>query len=347
MNNTKKALFAKPKHLGDTVILTSAIAAMPPGWVVDVYVLEASAELIRLCPRVSKVFFSERRLHPLRRFLKTISMLFKIKKEKYDLLVAFSDHPKNALLSLAAVAKVSAAILSPKRENAWWWRVAFQELVRPIDSHAAMADLSILNAVIETGKSLPPPYSLAVGRNAAEYKARQYSRKIIFQAASRWRFKQLPVTVVADFINHLLTKNYEIVLTGGPGDTGLNDQINAATGYKCGRFESRPFGDLLVEVESASFVISVDSFMVHFASAVGIPVLAIYGPTDSKFWAPWETESIVLSQANLYSRCMPCNRDGCLGTKRSDCLETLPLPAIKSAFSDLEESNAQKLASLL
>ncbi len=340
MNNTKKALFAKPKHLGDTVILTSAIAAMPPGWVVDVYVLQASAELIRLCPRVSKVFFSERRLNPIRRFFKTLDLLCEVRKNNYDLVVAFSDHPKNALLSFAAGSKTSAAILSPKRENAWWWRVAFKELVRPIDSHAAMADLSILNAVIETGKSLPPPYSLTVGRNAAEYKARQYSRKIIFQAASRWRFKQLPVTVVADFINHLFTKSYEIVLTGGPGDTRLNDQINAATGYKCGRFENRSFGDLLVEVESASYVVSVDSFMVHFASAIGKPVLAIYGPTDSRYWAPWATDYVIVSQANVYDKCMPCNRDGCLGSKRSDCLETLTPIALSQAFSELHQRYA-------
>jgi hypothetical protein len=41
-------------------------------------------------------------------------------------------------------------------------------------------------------------------------------------------------------------------------------------------------------------VIAVDSFPGHFAAAIGIPVLSLFGPTDPAIWRPWGANNSVL-----------------------------------------------------
>lgn len=50
-------------------------------------------------------------------------------------------------------------------------------------------------------------------------------------------------------------------------------------------------GELLV---NCSAVIAVDSFGGHFASAIGTPVLSLFGVTDPAFWRPWGASNIQL-----------------------------------------------------
>jgi len=51
----KKALFLKTKHIGDSVILTSAIAALPEEFAVDVLCFKESEPIFSMCPRVQNI----------------------------------------------------------------------------------------------------------------------------------------------------------------------------------------------------------------------------------------------------------------------------------------------------
>lgn len=45
--------------------------------------------------------------------------------------------------------------------------------------------------------------------------------------------------------------------------------------------------DLISLMRDSKAVVSVDSFAGHLASAVGVPVFSIFGPTNPDHWAPW------------------------------------------------------------
>jgi ADP-heptose:LPS heptosyltransferase len=63
------------------------------------------------------------------------------------------------------------------------------------------------------------------------------------------------------------------------------------------RFEN--LYDLACWLASAQLYVGNDSGITHLAAAVGIPVVAIFGPTDPAVWAPRGERSVVLSGDRL------------------------------------------------
>jgi heptosyltransferase-3 len=70
----------------------------------------------------------------------------------------------------------------------------------------------------------------------------------------------------------------------------------------------------------------------HMAAALGVPVVALFGPSGEKSWGPWGEGHVVLTSPYL---CRPCGKDGCLGSKKSDCLEAISPQAVLAAAEPL------------
>ena len=68
------------------------------------------------------------------------------------------------------------------------------------------------------------------------------------------------------------------------------------------------------------------------------PVVALFGPTDEKIWAPWQAPHRVVTLGAGDSPsfvCRPCGLDGCAGSKVSQCLVALTPAQILVAIDDL------------
>ena len=64
----------------------------------------------------------------------------------------------------------------------------------------------------------------------------------------------------------------------------------------------------------------------HMAVASGTPDVALFGPTNPIDWGPWGDNNAVVRASGF--TCQPCNRDGCGGSKVSDCLHALDVGKI-------------------
>jgi heptosyltransferase-3 len=93
-------------------------------------------------------------------------------------------------------------------------------------------------------------------------------------------------------------------------------------------------------LSGASLYIGPDTSITHLATACGIPVVALFGPTNPRLWGPWpvgwpveqpyersgvrqQRRNVVLLQGE--QACVPCSREGCDRHRdsRSECLETM------------------------
>lgn len=87
------------------------------------------------------------------------------------------------------------------------------------------------------------------------------------------------------------TLDAEPVFIGGPGD-----DLSLFAKYACAQGSLKETKRLLA---GASLFIGNDSGPAHMAAAFGVPVVALFGPSDEVIWAPWKTESVVLKKNPL------------------------------------------------
>jgi heptosyltransferase-3 len=90
--------------------------------------------------------------------------------------------------------------------------------------------------------------------------------------------------------------------------------------------------ELAAVLERATLFLGVDSAPMHMAAALGVPVVALFGPSGEKSWGPWGEGHVVLTSPYL---CRPCGKDGCLGSKKSDCLEAISPQVVLAAVEPL------------
>jgi ADP-heptose:LPS heptosyltransferase len=89
--------------------------------------------------------------------------------------------------------------------------------------------------------------------------------------------------------DHLRTRaGLEAVFVGGP-----TDDLSPFARFRT--FHNAPLAELKRVMSAAQLFIGNDSGPAHVAAAFGIPVVALFGPSDPATWAPWRTESQVLT----------------------------------------------------
>lgn len=105
---------------------------------------------------------------------------------------------------------------------------------------------------------------------------------------SRWPAKDWPLENFCELAKRVQGDlGAAVWVVGGPQDVSAGDRIVEALEGRglnlCGRFPLLALGPLLQQV---SCLVSNDSGPMHFAAAVGTPLVALFGPTDPDFTGP-------------------------------------------------------------
>ena len=138
-----------------------------------------------------------------------------------------------------------------------------------------------------------------------------------FGNAKRWpttHFAQL-----ADIILHS-DPDAQVVLLGSAKDNAVCDEIVAACPSVYHLAGKTSLDQAIALIAGASAVVSNDSGLLHIASALNRPVVALYGPTDPDHAPPF---SDIAYSISLRLTCAPCKQRECpLG--HQDCMQKLP-----------------------
>jgi heptosyltransferase II len=123
--------------------------------------------------------------------------------------------------------------------------------------------------------------------------------------AKRW-----PPARVAELAGRLSARGAAVVLVGAPGDRDAGREIESSlpAGARVvnliGRTDLRLFAGLLAACHA---FVSNDSGAMHVAAAAGVPVAAIFGPTDERVTAPLGDHDVIIHQVF----CRPCMLRDC------------------------------------
>lgn len=330
----KKAIFFKTKNIGDSIILTSAIRALPENYkFVDIVCFVESKPIFEMNSRVRNIFTISKEKNIPKKILNYLHIFLRASKERYDFLGQFSIDWRGALFARFLDANISVAKNNSRRGIFWKKSFTLIANVALRNRPAAEQDVDILRKAELYSELEAPGYQIKVPSNinkqlrvwiSEKFHNNKGSKLIVIHAASKWKFKEISIQTWGEVINKLMNYGMNVVISGSIDDLHTNQKIQDICNKKptlTGNFSLTETAALL---ECSDLLISIDSMIIHLASAINTPVIAIFGPNNEKNWAPWKVphKIIALSEKDSPSfACRPCGYDGCGGSKISNCLQ--------------------------
>lgn len=339
----KKILVIKLRHIGDVLLTTPIFTALKENFkesFVAILVNKGTEAVVEKNPFIDEIITFDRSMKSygaLKRFSQELSFLRKIKKKGFDTTIDLTGGDRAAVISLISGAKLRIGIKS----KGFAGKKYFYTHLFEIDGrkHTVLQNLEVLQ------KSGIKVKSRKVLLNVSE-EEKEWAKKLIphrqivhIHPTSRWLFKCWKDEYMAEVIKWFIEKGFVVVLTSAPTKKEMKKIDSIMSFLKPSEQLINLAGKLtlrqLIAVSSISdLFFGIDTAPMHIAGALGIPVFALFGPSGTFHWGPWDNESskIPYPERNGIQRfgknvviqrnwnCIPCGQDGCEGSKISKCL---------------------------
>jgi heptosyltransferase III len=348
LREISRALIIKLRHHGDVLLaapVLSVLKAHAPHAEIDALVYDDTAPMLEGHPALAQLHLVGRGWRddsPLARLTAERRLFSAVSARRHDLILHLTEQPRGAWLARALGARYSVAPVVPGRGA--FWQGSFTHLyplARNGRRHQVESNLDALRRIgLQPGaderKVSFVPGAAAEARVAQLLAVEGLSEGFVhLHPASRWTFKCWPAERNAALIDRLAAAGHRMVITAAPdaAEMALVERILAAAKARplnlAGKLSIKELGALTAR---ARLFIGVDSMPMHLAAAMGVPSVALFGPSGEDEWRPWGVTHRVVTSGHP---CRPCGNDGCGGGKISECLTTLPVDAVQAAAQDL------------
>jgi heptosyltransferase-2 len=301
------SLVVQTAFLGDVVLTTPLLAALAARHgPVDVVTTPAAAPLLETHPAVRRVIpYDKRRADRGWRGLRALAR--RLSSEGYER--AYLPHRSLRTAALALLARIPARI----GFTGGWSFLYTEGRRKPTTGH----EIDRLLALADERPAAYPPQLRPTPedeRTATELLALGgIGGGTLFVAVapgSIWGSKRWPHY---GELAGLLARHAIVVAVGGPEDHALGEEMVRAAGRSggravnaCGALSLRQSAALIAR---AAVLVTNDSAPLHLATAMGTPIVAVFGPTLPEFgFGPIRAGDVALGVAGL--DCRPCSRHG-------------------------------------
>ncbi|MDR3579880.1 MAG: lipopolysaccharide heptosyltransferase II [Oryzomonas sp.] len=125
-----------------------------------------------------------------------------------------------------------------------------------------------------------------------------------------------------------------IVLFGSPGEADIAADIERRLGGACLNMAGRTtVRELMALIKRSDFMVTNDSGPMHIAAAFGVPLVAIFGPTDHTGTAPYTDRAVIVRKDTA---CAPCKLRECPTDHR--CMTAVTADDVVAAALELGHS---------
>jgi heptosyltransferase-2 len=132
------------------------------------------------------------------------------------------------------------------------------------------------------------------------------------------------------FIEVIRRLKRRTVIVGGPGDAELGERVARETGALCIAGKTTVLQSAAA-IARCSLFLTNDTGPMHVADAVGVPIVAVFGPTDWVATPPYgKGHAIVRHEIE----CAPCNKRVC-PLKHHDCMKRISADDVYGACKRL------------
>ena len=343
------------RRIGDVLLATPLIRSVRRAWpqaAVDALVFEGTQGVLAANPDVRRTLTVPERpdagVH-----LGIIAGMLR----EYDVALS-TQHGDRATLYAWLAGRSRAGLLNdtPKER---WKRSLLQQWVPfdDLDTHTVRMNLALADALGispdgEVVVSWTPDEERAAARLIGKDDGRPF---VVLHPYPKFHYKMWRQEAWIELGRRLTALDYRIAITGGNDDEELpyNGRIvRALPGDSIDAAGKLSFGASACLVSRARVYIGPDTALTHASAALGVPTVALYGPTNCVKWGPWprghpadtnpwrrlgtqRQGNVLLLQGA--GACVPCHLEGCDRhvESYSDCLQDIPVATVISAIEEI------------
>jgi heptosyltransferase-1 len=312
-----RILIVRLGSLGDlvhTLPAASALRRANPAAEIDWLVDQPHRDFLELVPVISSLVVLERRGAG-----GWLAAMKTMRARAYDLAIDFQG-----LVKSAALARLSGA-----RKVAGFSRAALRERLAasfytdhvevPEGSHVVRKNLAMAAALGAATDALEFPIGEVSSQAVASFVAADARPFALINPGAAWPNKRWPPDRLGAVAAHLLDRHkLPSVVLWGPGERDAADQVVGASAGAARLAPPTGLKDLIAIARHARLIVSGDTGPLHIASAVGVPAIALFGPTDPLRNGPWDSRDISISRydscdCHYQRRCRRGSAGWCLG----------------------------------
>lgn len=332
------------RRIGDVLLATPLIESIAEAWAgtaIDMLVFHGTESVVQAHPRVRRVIAVRERPGILQHIV-FIADLW----NRYDAAVSLVPGDRPTIYAWAA-GRWRAGVLIDEVQQHWKRRLLdrwadFDGLnTHTVRTHLALADILGIAPRARVVPAWQPRHEAELA--AAAGFDTTHTAFAVLHVFPKFNYKMWHADGWAALAQHLAARSLRIVLTGGSDTEELQyvQRIAAAlpadTVNLAGKI-SLPAASCLAG--RSRIYVGPDTAMTHIAAALGVPVLALFGPTNAVKWGPWPRGhpasenpwqrcgtqcrgNVILLQGT--GACVPCHLEGCERhiSSLSDCLQQL------------------------
>jgi heptosyltransferase-2 len=314
MNKINKILFITLSNIGDCILTLPALDYIMCNF-------KESEITVIAGPRTKEIFQNNTNINNLIIYDKHSSLkekkeLFqKLKREKFDLIIDLRNTLFGALLP--AKFKTSPFLSIPKYIKHMHQRHLYRAM------RALQKGVTLPKVIKEEFLSSSIPDKEYIDNILAKYGVNRDDKIVVVSPGARSHIKRWPKEKFLKLIPFLMEElKAKVVFVGDKDDVSINKYICEHLKYPLLDLSAKTnIAQLSYLLAKAKLLVTNDSAVLHIASYLNTPVVAIFGPTDEIKYGPWSQQSRIVKK-ELF--CRPCQKAECrLGTK--ECLEIIKI----------------------
>lgn len=320
-----------PTWLGDAVMATPALELLHARFPTARFTYigsSLSCALFERDPRVARLIVDDSK-HAKNRLQGILHLARRV--GQHDLAITFQNNFLSALLlflshtpkRLGYAKEWRSPLLThaPKIPASLHQVERYAKLIEPLlgEDHPPIPPLHIVHE--PSPKPLSTPKLIGINPGAT------------YGSAKRWGEAHFTTLIAA-----LLARGYGVVLFGGAGEVEGNAKILSALPPSPRLLDltnQTSLDSLIDTIATLDLFITNDSGPMHLATALGVNLIALFGPTDASETSPWQAQNrAILLSKNL--PCSPCKKRIC-PLHHHHCMSLLaPEEVLEAALGILE-----------
>jgi heptosyltransferase I len=217
-----------------------------------------------------------------------------VRAARYEVAVDLQGAIRSALLARWSGARTVYGAVEPRESPA---SMLYTRTTVARGSHVIDQNVSVAEAVAQQKMKIPrvefPRDPTAEGRIGARLSEQGITDFAILNPGAGWGAKRWPAERYGEVAHKLASHGVRSIVNYGPGEESLAQAVEAASAGAA-RSMKCSITELIALTRRARLFVGGDTGPMHLAAALGVPVVAIFGPTDPARNGPYGTHSVVL-----------------------------------------------------